>query len=129
MVEVGACLARQYSLQDAASSRVVIRSVRGGVWTAHYARNRKCHQVKYFFTRNFLCEKHFLYFSSKVKFIIDYYRLSEDWRLIFGGGETYSAMFKKNSKNFVKKRMNKVFYACCLSADSLDYEDVIRFPA
>ena len=34
------------------------------------------------------------------RFIIDYYRFSEDWRLIFGGGETYSAMFVKNSKNF-----------------------------
>ena len=43
------------------------------------------------------------------RFIIDYYRFSEDWRLIFGGGETYSAMFVKNSKNFVKNRMDKVF--------------------
>ena len=43
------------------------------------------------------------------RFIIDYYRFSEDWRLIFGGGETFSAMFMKNSKNFVKKRMDQVF--------------------
>ena len=43
------------------------------------------------------------------RFIIDYYRFSEDWRLIFGGGETYSALFMKDSENFVKKRMNKVF--------------------
>ena len=43
------------------------------------------------------------------RFIIDYYRFSEDWRMIFGGGETYSAKFIHNSKNFVWKRMCKVF--------------------
>ena len=43
------------------------------------------------------------------RFIIDYYRFSEDWRLIFGGGETYSAIFKKNSKSLVANRMQKVF--------------------
>ncbi|SVB56231.1 uncharacterized protein METZ01_LOCUS209085, partial [marine metagenome] len=35
------------------------------------------------------------------RFIIDYYRFSEDWRMIFGGGETYSAKFLHNSKIFV----------------------------
>ena len=43
------------------------------------------------------------------RFIIDYYRFSEDWRMIFGGGETFSSRFVKNPKSFVTKRMLKVF--------------------
>ena len=43
------------------------------------------------------------------RFIIDYYRLSNDWRMIFGGGETYSGKFLNDAKNFVSKRMYKVF--------------------
>ena len=49
------------------------------------------------------------YAVHDTRFIIDYYRFSEDWRLIFGGGETYSAYFLKDSKDFVHKRMLKVF--------------------
>ena len=49
------------------------------------------------------------YAVCDTRFIIDYYRFSEDWRMIFGGGETLSSKFVKNSKNFVKKRMLKVF--------------------
>ena len=49
------------------------------------------------------------YAVSDTRFIIDYYRFSEDWRMLFGGGETYSGKFLKNSKNFVAKRMHKVF--------------------
>ena len=49
------------------------------------------------------------YAICDTRFIIDYYRFSEDWRLIFGGGETYTASFNHDSKNFVKERMYKVF--------------------
>tara|TARA_Y100000590_G_C15693491_1_gene1004290 strand:- start:152 stop:1474 length:1323 start_codon:yes stop_codon:yes gene_type:complete len=49
------------------------------------------------------------YAVCDTRFIIDYYRFSEDWRLIFGGGETFSSYYQTNSKNFVFKRMMKVF--------------------
>ncbi len=49
------------------------------------------------------------YAVHDTRFIIDYYRFSEDWRMIFGGGETFSSYFLKDSKNFVIKRMYKVF--------------------
>ena len=51
------------------------------------------------------------YAVSDTRFIIDYYRFSEDWRMIFGGGETYTASFNHDSKNFVQQRMYKVFPA------------------
>ena len=41
--------------------------------------------------------------------MIDYYRFSEDWRLIFGGPETLKADFLNNAVPFVSKRMFKVF--------------------
>ena len=43
------------------------------------------------------------------RFMIDYYRFSEDWRLVFGGPETITSSFVKNSSSFVSKRMFKVF--------------------
>ena len=49
------------------------------------------------------------YAVSDTRFIIDYYRFSEDWRLIFGGGETFTSKFIHNSTNFVWQRMCKVF--------------------
>ena len=49
------------------------------------------------------------YAVSDTRFLIDYYRFSEDWRMIFGGGETYTGKFVNNSKNFVLKRMLNVF--------------------
>ena len=49
------------------------------------------------------------YAVCDTRFILDYYRFSEDWRLIFGAGETYTASFINNSSTFVKKRMMKVF--------------------
>ena len=49
------------------------------------------------------------YAVCDTRFIIDYYRFSEDWRMIFGGGETFTSNFVKNSKSFVTKRMLKVF--------------------
>ena len=49
------------------------------------------------------------YAVCDTRFILDYYRFTEDWRLLFGAGETYTATFMHNSKDFVKKRMIKVF--------------------
>ena len=36
------------------------------------------------------------YAVCDTRFIIDYYRFSEDWRIIFGGGETYTSKFFKS---------------------------------
>ena len=49
------------------------------------------------------------YAVCDTRFIIDYYRFSEDWRMIFGGGETFTSNFVKNATSFVSKRMIKVF--------------------
>ena len=49
------------------------------------------------------------YAVCDTRFIIDYYRFSEDWRMVFGGGETFTSNFVKNSQSFVAKRMLKVF--------------------
>ena len=49
------------------------------------------------------------YAVCDTRFIIDYYRFSEDWRMIFGGGETFTSNFVKNATAFVSKRMIKVF--------------------
>jgi len=43
------------------------------------------------------------------KFVIDYYRLSADGRLLFGGGENYSSTFPNDIAAFVKKPMLRVF--------------------
>jgi len=43
------------------------------------------------------------------KFVINYYRLSLDNRLLFGGGENYSYAFPKNIKNFVRKPMLEIY--------------------
>ena len=49
------------------------------------------------------------YAVCDTRFIIDYYRFSEDWRMIFGGGETFTSNYVKNATSFVSKRMIKVF--------------------
>ena len=49
------------------------------------------------------------YAVCDTRFILDYYRFTEDWRLLFGAGETYTASFMNDSKFFVQKRMIKVF--------------------
>jgi gamma-glutamylputrescine oxidase len=51
------------------------------------------------------------YAVCDTRFMLDYYRFSEDWRMIFGGGETITSKFVKNSDSlkFVRKRMIKVF--------------------
>ena len=49
------------------------------------------------------------YAVCDTRFIIDYYRFSEDWRMIFGGGETFTSRFVHDPKNFVRQRMLDVF--------------------
>ena len=46
---------------------------------------------------------------SDTKFVIDYYRLSADKRLLFGGGETYRRGFPADIKGFVRKYMLRVY--------------------
>lgn len=43
------------------------------------------------------------------KFVINYFRLSADGRLLFGGGETYSYEFPADIKAFVRPHMLRVF--------------------
>jgi len=43
------------------------------------------------------------------KFVVDYFRLSADGRLLFGGGETYSDRELPDIKNFVRRYMLAVF--------------------
>jgi gamma-glutamylputrescine oxidase len=43
------------------------------------------------------------------KFVVDYYRLSADRRLLFGGGETYSFYPPSDIAGFVRPHMLKVF--------------------
>ena len=43
------------------------------------------------------------------KFVINYYRLLTDNRLLFGGGENYSYAFPKDIKNFVRKPMLEIY--------------------
>lgn len=43
------------------------------------------------------------------KFVINYYRLSADNRLLFGGGENYSYTFPKDIKSFVRKPMLEIY--------------------
>ncbi len=43
------------------------------------------------------------------RFVVNYYRLSEDRRMLFGGGESYGWIFPKDLKGFVRKRMLEVF--------------------
>ncbi|GLS17110.1 gamma-glutamylputrescine oxidase [Labrys miyagiensis] len=49
------------------------------------------------------------YAVADSRFVVNYYRLSADRRLIFGGGENYGRGFPADMKAFVRKRMLKVF--------------------
>lgn len=42
-------------------------------------------------------------------FVVNYWRLSADKRLLFGGGETYSSRFPTDMKAFVRKYMLRVY--------------------
>ncbi len=46
---------------------------------------------------------------ADTKFVVDYFRLSADKRLLFGGGENYSSKFPRNIAAFVKPVMLKVY--------------------
>ena len=43
------------------------------------------------------------------KFVVNYYRLTADKRLLFGGGENYSSRFPKDLKAFVRPYMLKAY--------------------
>ncbi len=43
------------------------------------------------------------------RFVVNFYRMSADRRLIFGGGENYRARFPADIANFVRPKMLKVF--------------------
>jgi len=43
------------------------------------------------------------------RFVVDYFRMSEDHRLLFGGGENYRPNFPKDILNFVRPYMLKLF--------------------
>ena len=43
------------------------------------------------------------------RFVINYFRLSADKRLLFGGGENYSYQFPSDIKTFVKKPMLEIY--------------------
>jgi gamma-glutamylputrescine oxidase len=46
---------------------------------------------------------------SDTKFVVDYYRLTVDGRLLFGGGETYTSRYPSDLKRFISKPMLRVF--------------------
>ena len=43
------------------------------------------------------------------RFVVNYYRLSADKRMLFGGGESYRYRFPKDIKPFVRKHMLKIY--------------------
>jgi gamma-glutamylputrescine oxidase len=43
------------------------------------------------------------------RFVVNYFRLSPDHRLIFGGGENYSPRFPRDLKRFVRKFLLQVY--------------------
>lgn len=43
------------------------------------------------------------------RFVVNYFRLSEDHRLLFGGGENYRASFPNDIKSFVRPHMLRLF--------------------
>jgi gamma-glutamylputrescine oxidase len=53
------------------------------------------------------------------RFVINYFRLSADRRLLFGGGENYSRAFPRNLKSFVRKPMLEIFPQ--LAGTRIDY--------
>jgi len=56
---------------------------------------------------------------ADTRFVINYFRLSPDDRLLFGGGETYSFRFPADIKAFVRPHMLRVFPE--LATARLDY--------
>ena len=56
---------------------------------------------------------------ADTKFVVNYFRLSKDKRLLFGGGENYSYKFPKNITSTVLKPMLEIFPQ--LSNIKIDY--------
>ena len=56
---------------------------------------------------------------SDTLFVIHYWKLSEDGRLLFGGGENYSSRFPRDIKAFVRPHMLKIYPE--LSDIEIDY--------
>lgn len=56
---------------------------------------------------------------SDSRFVINYWKLSADNRLLFGGGESYSRRFPADIKGFVRKYMLKIYPE--LAATRIDY--------
>lgn len=56
---------------------------------------------------------------SDALFVIDYWKISADNRLLFGGGENYTSRFPKDMKNFVRKYMLRVYPQ--LANTNIDY--------
>tara|TARA_R110002073_G_scaffold141801_1_gene292990 strand:- start:5289 stop:5738 length:450 start_codon:yes stop_codon:yes gene_type:complete len=52
-------------------------------------------------------------------FVINYWNLSADRRLLFGGGETYTRRFPRDIRAFVRKTMLRVYPE--LAATRIDY--------
>jgi gamma-glutamylputrescine oxidase len=46
---------------------------------------------------------------SDARFVLNYFRLSSDGRLLFGGGETYGHRFPRDIKAFVRRPMLEIF--------------------
>jgi gamma-glutamylputrescine oxidase len=49
------------------------------------------------------------YAVADSRFVVNYYRMTVDHRLLFGGGENYSYRFPKDIAAFVRPHMSKVF--------------------
>lgn len=56
---------------------------------------------------------------ADTKFVLDYYRISADGRLIFGGGETYGGRGPSDVREFVRPYLERVFPQ--LAGVKLDY--------
>jgi gamma-glutamylputrescine oxidase len=50
---------------------------------------------------------------SDTLFVINYWKLSADGRLLFGGGENYSSRFPADIKSFVRPHMIKIYPELC----------------
>ena len=46
---------------------------------------------------------------SDTKFVVNYWRLSADRRLLFGGGENYSPRFPRDIRGFVRRFMLRIY--------------------
>ena len=43
------------------------------------------------------------------RFVVNYFRLSDDWRLLYGGGENYRPGFPRDIEKFVRPYMTRMF--------------------